>query len=183
MKPILVAALAELLLFVLVSACWRSGMTRPGAASMLVAFLCVLPVLLAVELLTPPDLGFLGGELVVPIGWVDVGFALFLYTVGFFGGILQLYNLADRGFSLRILIDILEAPAQETSLDRIMSAYSAGRGIAWMYDKRLDNMRSAGLARVEGTGLVLTWKGRRVAQLFTWLQEFARASPGTGPTA
>jgi hypothetical protein len=183
MKPILVAALAELSLFVLVSACWRSGMTRPGARSMLVAFLCLLPVLLAIELLTPPDLGFLRPELVVPIGWVDVAFALFLYTVGFFGGVLQLYNLADRGFSLRILIDILEAPAQETSLDHVMNGYSAGRGIAWMYDKRLDDMQRAGLARIEDGCLLLTRKGRRLAQLFAWLQQFARAAPATGPAA
>jgi hypothetical protein len=183
MKPILVAALAELLLFVLVSACWRSGMTRRRAASMLIVFLGVLPVLLAIQLLTPPDVGFLGVELVMPIAWVDVAFALFLYTVGFFGGILQLYNLADRGFSLRILIDILEAPSQAMSPDRVLNGYSAGRGIAWMYAKRLEGMQSAGLARIEGDYLVLTSKGRRVAKLFTWLQEFARAAPRTGEAA
>jgi hypothetical protein len=183
MKPILVAALAGLLLFVLVSACWRAGITRRRAGSMLVAFLCVLPVLLAIELLTPPDLGFLRPELVMPIGWIDVAFALFLYAAGFFGGILQLYNLADRGFSLRILIDALEAPGQATNLDRIMPGYSAGRGIGWMYDKRLQGIESAGLARIDGNFLVLTAKGRRVAQLFGRLQEFARATPTTGPAA
>ncbi|SRR6266511_3027488 len=181
MKPILLATLAELSLFVLVSACWRYGLTRRRAGSMFVAFLGVLPVLLAIALLTPPNLGFLGPELVAPIGWIDVAFALFLYAVGFFGGILQLYNLADRGFSLRILIDALEAPGQATSLDRIMSGYGAGRGIGWMYAKRLEGIENAGLARVEGDFLVLTPKGRRVAKLFTWLQEFARVAPTAGP--
>jgi hypothetical protein len=114
------------------------------------------------------------------MSWVDLAFAVFLYSVGFFGGILQLYNLADRGFSLRILIDILEAPSQSLSLDDVMRSYSAGRGIDWMYAKRLEDMQSAGLAKVEGECLVLTPKGQRVAKLFTWLQEFARVAPTAG---
>jgi hypothetical protein len=177
MKAILLAALAALLLFACVSACLRSGITQRRARMMLIAFLSGFPVLLAVHVLTPPDLGFLAAELVMPIAWVDIAFAVFLYSVGFFGGILQLYNLADRGFSLRILIDILQAPSQVLRLDDVMQGYSAGRGIAWMYAKRLEDMQSAGLAKVEGESLVLTPKGQRVASLFTWLQEFARVTP------
>jgi hypothetical protein len=183
MKAILLAALAGLLLFICVSACLRSGITQRRARLMLIAFLSVLPVLLAVHLLTPPDLGFLGTKLVMPIAWVDIGFAVFLYGAGFFGGILQLYNLADRGFSLRILIDILESPLQVMSLEDIMKGYSAGRGIAWMYAKRLEDMQSAGLAKVEGESLVLTPKGQRVAKLFAWLQVFARVAPTTREVA
>jgi hypothetical protein len=176
MKAILIAALAELLLFSCVSVFLRSGVTSRRARSMLIAFLSMLPLLLVAHLLTPPDLGFLPAALVMPIV-VDLMFAVFLYGVGFFGGILQLYNLADRGFSLRILIDILEAPSQAMRLDDVMHGYSAGRGIAWMYAKRLEDMQSAGLARIEGGSLVLTPKGERVARLFTWLQEFARVAP------
>jgi hypothetical protein len=183
MKAILLAALAGLLLFACVSACLRSGITQRRARLMLIAFLSVLPVLLAVHLLTPPDFGFLPAALVMPVTWVDIVFAVFLYSVGFFGGILQLYNLADRGFSLRILIDILEAPSHAMSLDEVMQRYSAGRGIAWMYAKRLEDMQSAGLAKVEGESLVLTPKGQRVARLFTWLQEFARVAPATSEAA
>jgi hypothetical protein len=177
MKAIIIAALAGLLLFACVSACLRSGITQRRARLMLIAFLSVLPALLAVHLLTPPDLGFLPAGLVMPIAWVDLAFAVFLYSVGFFGGLLQVYNLTDRGLSLRILIDILEAPSQAMRLDDVMQGYSAGRGIAWMYAKRLEDMQSAGLARVEGDSLVLTPKGERVAKLFTWLQEFARFTP------
>jgi hypothetical protein len=177
MKAILLAVLAGLLLFACASSGLRSGITQRRARLMLVAFLSVLPVLLAVHLLTPPNLGFLSAELVMPIAWVDIAFAMFLYGVGFFGGILQLYNLADRGFSLRILIDILETPSQAMRLDDVMQGYSAGRGIAWMYTKRLEDLQNAGLAKVEGESLVLTPKGQRVAKLFTWLQEFARVAP------
>jgi hypothetical protein len=183
MKAIFIAALAELLLFACVSVCLRSGTTKWRARLMLIVFLSVLPVLLAVHLLTPPDLGFLPAELVMPMAWLDIAFAVFLYSVGFFGGILQLYNLADRGFSLRILIDLLEAPPQAMRLDDVMQGYGAGRGIAWMYAKRLENMQSAGLAKVEGESVVLTLKGRRVAKLFTWLREFARVAPTTSEIA
>jgi hypothetical protein len=177
MKAILLAALAELLLFACVSAFLRSGATGRRARSMLIAFLSLLPVLLLAHLLTPPDLGFLPAELVMPIASIDIVFAMFLYSVGFFGGILQLYNLADRGFSLRILIDILEAPSQGIRLDDLMQGYSAGRGIAWMYARRLEDMQRAGLAKLEGESLVLTPKGQRVAKLFMSLQQFARIAP------
>jgi hypothetical protein len=177
MKAILIAALAELLLFACVSVCLRLDVTEQRARLMLIAFVSVLPVLLAAHALTPPDLGFLGAGWVTPIVLVDIAFAVFLYTVGFFGGLLQLYNLADRGFSLRILIDILEAPSQIMNLEDVMKGYSGGRGIAWMYAKRLKDMKSAGLVEADGECLVLTPKGRRAANLFTWLQEFARVAP------
>jgi hypothetical protein len=183
MKALLLAALAELVLLVCVSALLRADIIERRARAMLIAFLCILPVLLAVHLLTRPNLGFLPAELVMPIAWIDIAFAVFLYSVGFFGGILQLYNLADRGFSLRILIDILEAPSQAMRLDDVMQGYSAGRGIAWMYAKRLEDMQSAGLAKVEGESLVLTPKGERVAKVFTWLQQFARVTPAAGEVA
>jgi hypothetical protein len=183
MKAVIIAALAGLLLFACVSACLRSGITQRRARLMLIAFLSVLPALLAVHLLSSPDLGFLPAELVMPIAWVDLAFAVFLYSVGFFGGILQLYNLADRGFSLRILIDILESPLQALHLDDVVQGYSAGRGIAWMYARRLEDLQSAGLAKVEGDSLVLTPKGQRVAKVFTWLQQFARVTPAAGEVA
>ena len=130
MKAILIAALAELLLFICVSLGLRSDVTQQRARLMLISFIAVLPVLLGFYILTPSDLGFLPAATVMPMTPLDVTFAVFLYSVGFFGGLLQLYNLADRGFSLRILIDILEAPSQTMKLDDVMQGYSAGRGVA-----------------------------------------------------
>jgi hypothetical protein len=183
MKAILIAALSELLLLACVSWGLRSNITGQRAQLMLILFLGVLLVLLALHLVTPPDLGFLPADLIMPIAWIDVAFAVFLYGAGFFGGILQLYNLADRGFSLRILIDIFEAPSQTMRLDDVMGGYSAGRGIAWMYGKRLADMQNVGLATVEGQYLRLTPKGRRVAAVYSWLQEFARTAPKAGGAA
>jgi hypothetical protein len=177
MKAIVAATFAEVLLLVLVSVGLRLGFTERRARMMLGAFAGVLPVLVAIHFFTPPNLGFLSDELVVPIKWVDLAFALFLYAAGFFGGVLQLYNLADRGLSVRILIDILESPAQARSLDEVMVGYGDGRGIAWMYAKRLEDMERAGLTTVAGEDLVLTPKGRRIAALFESLQQFARIAP------
>jgi hypothetical protein len=98
---------------------------------------------------------------------------LFLYTAGFFGGVLQLYNLADRGFSLRILIDILHAPSGAMRLDDVMSGYGGGRGIAWMYRKRIDGMIATGLVVADASRLLLTARGRRAAHLLSLLQDFA----------
>jgi hypothetical protein len=69
------------------------------------------------------------------------------------------------------------------SLDDVMQGYSASRGIAWMYAKRLEGMQRAGLAKVEDQSLVLTPKGQRVAKLFTWLQDFARVVPTASEVA
>ena len=183
MKAILIAALAELLLFICVSLGLRSDVTQQRARLMLISFIAVLPVLLGFYILTPSDLGFLPAATVMPMTPLDVTFAVFLYSVGFFGGLLQLYNLADRGFSLRILIDILEAPSQTMKLDDVMQGYSAGHGVAWMYSKRLGDMQCEGLAKVEDDYLILTSKGQRLAKLFTRLQEFARIIPKAGDAA
>src|SRR5882757_6599084 len=72
-------------------------------------FLASLPVAVALYLLTPGDLGFLPPSLVEP-RVIEISFFLFLYSSLFFGGILQVYGLTDRGFSLRISIDINKSP-------------------------------------------------------------------------
>jgi hypothetical protein len=180
MKAILLALLAGLLVLGISTMVFRlAGATR-SAKTMLLAFLAMVPVLAGLVLLTPPDLGFLPATLVNPLTAVDLGFALFLYTAGFFGGLLQLYNLADRGFSLRILIDALELQFGCTSLDQVMTGYSAGKGIAWMYEKRIDGMTATGLIRLEAGNMELTEKGWRVARLFGWLRDFTR-QPSMAP--
>ena len=145
-----------------------------GAATLLRVFLVLLPVLAIVYLVTPASLGILPPSLQIPIPAVDFLFCLFLYIAGFFGGVLQLYNLADRGFSLRILIDILHAPSRTMTLDEVMTGYSGGRGIAWMCGKRIEGMTATGLTQADGSKLVLTARGRFLAQLFSRLRSFAR---------
>ncbi len=177
MKAVLLALLCGLLLVVAASIAFNRTETKSRARRLLKTYLVVLVALIVVHLSTPADLGFLPPALVTPIEWVDLGFAVFLFSAGFFGGVLQLYNLADRGFSLRILIDILQSPCAGLTPGEVMTDYSAGHGIPWMYQKRVDGMTATGLAHVANGDLVLTPKGRRIAQIFAWLQDFARVQP------
>lgn len=95
---------------------------------------------------------------------------MFFYTAGFFGIILQLYNLADRGFSLRMLIDLLESEHGALNLDGVMQGYSNGNGIAWMYQKRIDGMIINGLITLDGGLAFITNKGEIVAKMFRRLR-------------
>src|SRR5690242_417782 len=79
---------------------------RHRAAAMTRVYLATLPVFVALHRLTPADLGFLPAQLTEPRAVIDLAFGILLWTAAFFGGILQLYNLADRGFSLRIIMDV-----------------------------------------------------------------------------
>lgn len=138
--------------------------------------LCYLACLVALALLwrqTPDDLGFLAPGLLAEPRWLDFAAMLFYFSAAFFGGILQLYNLADRGFSLRILIDLMEAP-ESPDVDRLMAGYSRGRGISWMYRKRIDDLLAGGFIRKENRSLVLTPKGAALAMLFARLRRFFR---------
>src|SRR5205085_2060618 len=108
------------------------------------------PIYLLVFLATPANLGFLPvwmGDGSPPL---ELGFGMFVYVSGFFGGVLQLYNLADRGFSLRILIDIAESSTGEMNVAQVCEAYSHGQGLAWMYQKRLDGLVEHRLIQVSG---------------------------------
>jgi hypothetical protein len=58
MKAILLASLAELVLFACVCALLRLDVTRRRAKSMLIAFLAVLPMVLAVHFVTRPTSDF-----------------------------------------------------------------------------------------------------------------------------
>ena len=180
MKAILLALIAGLSVLAISTLIFRLSRTRTSAKTMLMVFVPVTPVLIAAVLLTPADLGVLPDRLSSPSMLVDLGFALFLYSAGFFGGLLQLYNLADRGFSLRILIDALGLQSEYTNLDQVMPGYSAGKGISWMYDKRIAGMTSTGLARIEGNSIILTEKGWRAARVFAWLRGFTR-QPSMAP--
>jgi hypothetical protein len=175
MKAILIAALFGILLFGAASSCFRQAQTTRRARLLVMLFLWALPLLVLVHLTTPDDLGFLSSSWVAPYWWVDLGFCFFLFASGFLGGLLQLYNLADRGLSLRMLIDILQSRDGALSAEEIVTSYSAGHGIVWMYQKRLGDMTAAGLIVARSDAICLSVKGRRMADLFAALREFVRA--------
>ena len=173
MKAIILATLAILAITLAITALFRLRPVRSRAWAMLVVWLLSLPFFLAAFIVTPADLGGLPAGLLIRPAGLDVAAGLLFYGAAFFGGVLQLYNLADRGFSLRILMDVCAAP-QGITADEAYSGYSAGKGMGWMYGKRIEGMAATGLTEADGSDIVLTAKGRRTARTFSALRRFLR---------
>jgi len=142
------------------------------ARFMLLLFLFTLPVGAAIHYATPDNLGFLPAQWCETRRILDLGAFIFFYSACFFGGILQLYNLADRGFSLRIVIDIDRSRTGSLSAGEVMSSYSAGRGIRWMYQKRIDDLIRLRLISLDNDVVTPTASGSRVASRFLWMRRF-----------
>jgi hypothetical protein len=166
MKAIFLASAMTVILLVVVTLCFRLTATAHRARQMLFVYLFCLAALVALWFATPDDLGFLGRSLLTQPAWLDFAAMLFFFSAGFFGGALQLYNLCDRGFSLRILIEMLEAPIAAVDVDYLTANYSSGRGLAWMYRKRIDDIIAARFVDQTDKGITLTTKGEMFANLF-----------------
>ena len=172
MKAVLLASVATLLYLAFVTVAFRAAAPRRRALAMLRLFVGSLPPFVVIYLLLPADLGILPPFLTEPIWLVDVGFALFVYAAGFFGGSLQLYNLAERGFSLRILMDIVEAPAGGMTVQDVRREYSRGHGIAWMFEKRLADMQAGDLIAIERGVVVPRPRGLKMARFAGRVRDF-----------
>src|SRR5262249_33280054 len=142
------------------------------AAAMLGIFVATVPLYVAAYAATPADLWLLPGWLVEPRSVLCAIFGLFVHAALFFGGSLQVYNLAERGFSLRILIDIDESSRGALSPEEEEAAYGGGRGLSWMLDKRIEGLLSTRLLAERDGRLAATAKGRRAARLFGGLRAF-----------
>jgi hypothetical protein len=140
-----------------------------------VYFISLLPLAFLL-IITPPNLGFLPDWLVEKNLWLDSAFALFTYSASIFGGWLQLYNLADRGMSLRVLIDAYEDDGIITPR-KISADYGAGKGIKWMYEKRVLDIQRLGLILIQGDKFILTVKGIRNASLIILLRKYYALEP------
>jgi hypothetical protein len=164
-KGLLLAVVASAALGAVITVLLR--LTRPEwrVRTLLRTFVASLPVFVGAYLLTPADLGVLPPRL-IDGGAVGVVYGLAVYGALFLGGWLQLYNLAERGASLRMLIDVDEYGA--LTADALVRAYGGGAGMDWMVAKRLDGLVAEGFAEVNGGRLVLTARGRRTAALFGW---------------
>jgi len=174
MKAIIVATLVVLTMAATVTLTFRTLHPPRGAAVLAKVFFALVPVLVVAWGVTSDDLGFLPRSVLAEPAWFDLTACLFFYTAAFGGGVLQLYNLAERGFSLRILAELHAAKGSPMSLDEIAERYSDGRGLAWMYDKRLNGLVQQRLVVVEGGAVTLTGRGwfwaRRLADLRRFLR-------------
>ena len=173
MKAIIVAAAMTLVLLLVVTLAFRVRSTQERAKQMtLLYFGCAVVAALA-WLITPLDLGFLAPSLLIEPRWLDLSLMLFFFSSAFFGGVLQLYNLADRGFSLRILID-LDATTSSGGVDTLVKTYGGGQGLTWMYGKRLHGLLAGDFMRRNGDTLELTPRGHRTAEMFDAAHRFLR---------
>jgi hypothetical protein len=174
MKAVIVAAAMTLVLLVLVTLAFRLHPTDRRARQMTLLYIvCVLAAVL-VWFVTPFDLGFLAPSLLIEPRWLDLLLMLFFFSSAFFGGILQLYNLADRGFSLRVLIDLNATTPCSGGVDTLVKTYGGGQGLAWMYGKRLHGLLAGDFVRRNGDTLELTPRGRRTAEMFDAAHRFLR---------
>ena len=165
MKALALAAAGSVVLAAAITVLLRTARPERRVDALLRVFVVSLPVFVAVYLLTPADLGILPPSLLDGrVSGVLYGAAV--YAALFVGGWLQLYNLAERGFSLRILIDIDEHPMRAMTSAEVLRGYGAGRGIDWMIAKREDGLVSEGFAELKADRLLPTPRGRRAASLF-----------------
>jgi hypothetical protein len=174
MKAIGLATAMTMLLLLLATLTFRLFQSGRRARQLAILYALCAVLLVCLWLVTPDDLGVLPPALVVTPRWLDLLLALFFFSAAFFGGVLQLYNLADRGFSLRILIDALEHPSGTADIDRLVGEYGGGRGIRWMYDKRVADMLNGAFIARAGGNLVLCRKGISLADLFIRVRQFLR---------
>lgn len=174
MKGIILASLASGVSFVLATAILRLWRIERRAYAFLWVFAICFGLVIAVDLATPSDLMILPETLVATPRWFDLTSALFFFAAAFFGGVLQIYNLADRGLSLRILIDLQEQPDRRGTIESLFNEYGAGKGIGWMYQKRIDDMIRNGLIAIEDNIVTLTPRGAITARIFSIFRHLLR---------
>jgi hypothetical protein len=170
MKSIILAAGMTLVLLAAVTLLMRYVPSPHRAQQLLMAYLGTLIALIVAWGATPADLGVLPPSLLTEPAWLDLWAALFYFSAAFFGGVLQLYNLADRGLSLRMVIDMAESHGAIGHAGDLVRGYAAGRGLAWMYRKRLDDMLAHHLITLNAGRAALTGRGRRTASLVVTLR-------------
>ena len=178
MKGLLLALGGTVVLVPIITLVFRLFDVHRRAAALVRLFLASLPVFVLVYALTPADLGLLPQSLVEPRPGLELAYGLFVYSALFFGGLLQVYNLADRGCSLRILIDIAESPHGTLPERELPSAYGGGHGFGAMLDKRIDGLLEQGLVRLVDGRLEPTPRAARAIRVYEPLQAYLRLNAG-----
>lgn len=161
-------------LFVVITLSFRLRPSIRRARQMTAYYIFFAIVLAVLWRATPEDLGFISKRLLTEPLWADFLASLFFFSAAFFGGILQLYNLADRGFSLRMLIDALECQTGKIDAEYLMMNYGSGKGIEWMYKKRIEGMLESGFVSQTNSAIVLQPKGVTTARIFIALRNYLR---------
>lgn len=173
------AVTAALIFLAVMTLVLRLLPVRERALQLTQIWLASVPLLALAYLLTPPDLGFLPPALQDDPPWFGLVFCLGMWVAGFFGGLLQLYNLTERGLSLRLLIDVDDAGARGLPVEEAMIGYSDGRGIEWMFGKRMSWLEAAGLIEQADGWVTITPSARKTARRLRRIRAFLRLGDWT----
>lgn len=173
-KGLLLALAATALATGLITLRLRSAPPGPRVPLLLQTFALTLLVYLVAFALTPADLGVLPPKLVEHEPLTEALFGLAVHVGLCFGGVLQLYNISERGFSLRVLIEIAEASGGALTAKEIATRYSGGQGVGWMLEKRIRDMVAQGLIRLEDHAYVATAHATRSARVLVGLRRLLR---------
>jgi hypothetical protein len=177
MKAIIFATATTIVLLVVVTIAFRFHQTTQRARQMTLIYLGCVMLSVLTWFTTPVDLGFLASSLLIQPNWLDFSLMLFFFSAAFFGGALQLYNLADRGFSLRILIDVEQTDSHAIDADWLVANYAGGKGLTWMYAKRIEGLLETKLVDRKAEIIELTSKGGRAAAVLLAVHRFLRLEP------
>lgn len=129
--------------------------------------------LLGVYASTPADLGVLpdelatGGAVIGALNAIIVHWFLFM-------GYSMFYFLIDRGFSLRVMIEIQKAAGGAMTHAQVAVAYPPESVIR----RRLDEMVEIGRLTKDGERYRLTARGRLDARMFAFVKDFFHFGPG-----
>src|SRR4051794_8393913 len=99
MKAIVLSGAMTIALLAIATLVLRLWPSNHRARQLTLIYLACFAILALIWQEAPADLGFLAPPLLTEPRWLDLTAALFFFSAAFFGGVLQLYNLADRGFS------------------------------------------------------------------------------------
>lgn len=130
-------------------------------------------LLVCAYVITPRDLGFLP-EGMTQAGWgVDLMNGLLVLTFLFIG-YSMFYFLVDRGFSVRILIEIENSPERRLRQEQIAERYP----MEMVLRRRLNEMVDIGSVRLYQGRYVNTPKGNRSAAGFAFVKRFLQLGEG-----
>jgi len=169
-KEILLASLFSLVYLAGLTAILRIGIRNPVKWMFRGQWVLAL-LLLYTHYSTSGNLGFLPDDGLQSHS-IDIIVCVFFYIASISGGWIQLYNLADRGLSLRILIDILGSKQEGLNVDEVSARYSESKGIRWMYQKRLNDLAKLELIEILEGQVSLTSKGKKTGVIFRMLRKF-----------
>jgi hypothetical protein len=155
----IVAVLISFTLYVLTHwAVCRWAHWRPHSRVINILWLCFLPVYFLLFFVCARYCPPLATSITSPLGLMDLFNGLCLNALLLLG-YTYFFFLVERGFSLRLMIEIHRSPGGKLTIPELQEIYPYD----YVLDKRLRQMEKMGYATIEGGVLCGTSKGARLA--------------------